>query len=188
VACYNGKNLQGWRTVGGTWIPGQNDGEGGQILTGTKGALAYPLLRPAGSGKSQPLLGYRIVALADVHNADAAELQFGLASEKDLSHAVRCVVRLMIDRVQLGTRSADDGPLDEVLVEQPLASNDSGFHELRVERHSCDWFIAVDDTLIGSILVPNMLIRPEFLLAAEGNGMAWFSDILLEELAAPATP
>lgn len=183
--CYNGKDLQGWRTVGGTWIPGQNDGEGGQVLAGSKGAVGYPLMRPAAAGKLQPLLGYRIVALADVHTAEAAELQFGLASEKDLTHATRCVVRLMKDRVQLGTRSADEGPLDEVLVEKPVSANDSGFHELRVERHSRDWFIAVDDTLIGSILVPNMPIRPEFLLAAEGKGTAWFSDILLEELAAP---
>ncbi|HET6426194.1 MAG TPA: serine/threonine-protein kinase [Planctomycetaceae bacterium] len=183
VSCYNGKTLQGWRIASGTWIPGQDDGEGGRLLTGSKGTIGYPLLRPAGTSR-QPLVGYRIIAVANVHTADAAELQFGLTTGNDSNQAARYVMRLLKERVQLGTRSGDHGPLEKVLAEKPLAGSD-GFHELRLERHYRDWFVAIDDTPLGSIPVPNTAILPEFLLATEGNGTAWFSDILLEELAAP---
>lgn len=188
VSCYNGKTLQGWRTISGAWIPGQDDGEGGRLLTGSKGAISYPLLRPGAEGsKPVPLVGYQIVALAKTQTADAAELQFGIASSRDTTHAPRYVLRLLKDRVQLGKRAGDHGALDTVIREQPLPNAEADFHELRVERHSRDWFVSLDDTLIGSIPLPDAPLYSVFLLGAEGPGTAWFSDILLEELAAPHT-
>ncbi len=184
IPCYDGKSLQGWRIISGTWIPNQDDGEGGRLLTGSKGAIGFPLLRTVGTSR-QPLVGYQVLAVVNVHTADVAEIQFGFAAEKDAVTVPRYVLQLKKERAQLGTRSADDGALDIVLAEAPVASTETGFHELRVERQSRDWFIAVDDRLVGSIPVPNTPQRPEFVLAAEGPGVAWFSDIILEELAAP---
>ncbi len=184
VPCYNGRSLQGWRVVSGNWIPGQDDGEGGRTLTGANGAIGYPLLRPEGNSR-RPLVGYQIIAVANVHTADAAELQFGLVTAKDLSATPRYVIRLLKDRVQLGPRSVDHGPLSKIVAERAIEAD--GDHELRLERHERDWFIVIDDVLLGSIPLSNDLLRPEFLLAAEGHGLVRFSDIILEELA-PTSP
>ncbi len=185
VPCYNGTSLQGWRIIKGNWIPGQDDGEGGRLLTGANGSIGYPLLRPAGNIR-RPLVGYQVLTIANVHTADAAELQFGVVSTKEASTAPRNVIRLMKGRVQLGTRDADHGPLITVLAERALENDTARDHELRLERHERDWYIAIDGALLGSVSVPPAPTIPEFLLAAEGSGFARFGDIILEELGPPA--
>ena len=154
------------------------------MLTGSNGSIAYPLLRPEGNTR-RPLIGYQVLSIANVHTADAAELQFGVVSAKDLSAAPRHVIRLMKDRVQLGTRSSAHGPLTSVIAERELNSDSERDHELRLERHERDWYVAIDGTPLGSVPLPDVPVRPEFLLAAEGSGIAQYSDIILEELGPP---
>lgn len=184
VPCYNGTSLQGWRIVKGNWIPGQDDGEGGRLLTGSNGVIGYPLLRPEGNVR-RPLLGYQVLVVANVHTADAAELQFGVAVTQESKTAPRSVLRLTKDRVQLGTRNSEHGPLTAVVAERELDTDPERDHELRVERHERDWYVSIDGSLLGSVPVPAVPLQPEFQLAAEGSGIARFGDIILEELGPP---
>lgn len=186
VSCYNGKTLQGWRTIKGNWIPGQDDGEGGRLMTGSNGVIGYPLFRLDGKIR-RSLTGYQVLSVANVHTADAAELQFGVANTTEMSTASRFVLRLIKGRAQLGTRASHHGPLTTIIAERELDNDAERDHELRLERQERDWYVSVDGSLLGSVPVPNVPVLPEFQLAAEGSGIARFGDIILEELA-PAVP
>lgn len=181
IPCYNGKSLQGWRILRGTWIPAQDDGEGGRLLSGSDGVIGFPLTRPQGNQR-RPLVGYQVLAVGHLHTSDAAELQFGIASTKNENTAQRYVLRMSKAMVQLGIRQADHGPLEKILAEQSIEADSELPHEFRLERHERDWFVMFDGAVLGSVPLPATPLRPEFLLAAEGKGIAWFSDIILEEL------
>lgn len=195
-ACYNGESLRGWRVLNGQWIPGREDGDGGRVLAGIDGVIAHPTW--LGSGRERRMLpGYQVLAIASVHEAGAAEIQFGLrgssggnAGSDEGYVAERGVVRLTGNRIVLGMRRSEQGEVDRVVAERPLAGGAQAFHEIRIERQPQDWYVVVDGELLGSVpatLRSGVRELPEFRLAAESQigsagGEAWFGDLLLEEL------
>jgi serine/threonine protein kinase len=200
-ACYDGMSLRGWKTIDGRWIPGRDDGEGGKLLAGTDGTISFPLVNGEGSQR-KPLAGYQVLALIATHEARAAELQFGLRATPNLDTAERGVVSLSAGRVVLGTRQGGRGEMERVIAERALPGDSDQFHEVRVERQPTDWYVLIDDTLLGTIPVGTERERPEFRLAATGTlertdlatpsaekpeGEAWFGDIVLDEIG-PARP
>jgi eukaryotic-like serine/threonine-protein kinase len=188
VNCFNGRNLDGWRTLAGNWIPGQDDGEGGRVLAGS-GQIAYPLVK-TGSGSRTPLLGFRLLALASLRTATAIELQFGLNPTQPVNTANRYVLRMSESRIQLGQRASDAGPLDKLLRETESTVPRDVPVEWKLERQADEWLVFVDGNLLAAI--PDSAdSQPVFLFAAERpagqpDALAWFSDIELEELAPPA--
>lgn len=195
-ACYDGQSLRGWRVLSGQWIPAREDGDGGRVLAGIDGVIAHPTR--LGQGKLRRILaGYQVIAIAAVHEAAAAEVQFGLRASSrsetggdpgDL--AGQGVVRLTADRVVLGTRRMETGTVDRMIAERELSGGAQAFHEIRVERQPEDWYVVVDGELLGSVpagMKSGEKELPEFRLAAESRsgtpgGEAWFGDLLLEEL------
>jgi hypothetical protein len=187
VPCYNGRSLAGWKTISGQWTPGQDDGEGGLVLAGAGGTISFPVTKPVG-GRPTPLQGFRVVALAHLHEATAVELQCGCRAEPNPSQANRLVLRLEEGRVQLGWRKGERGPLEQIVSERAMPIGRESFHELQLERQPQSWVALVDGQRIGVAPVLADPVLPEFLLSAEkppGStaSSAWFSDITLEELA-----
>ncbi len=183
VHLYDGSTLQGWKIESGGWIPGVNDGEGGRVIAGTDGRIAYPLVRTDGT-KRTPLAYYRLLAVIQRHAAHAAEVQFGGRLE---ANSPRLIVRLLQDRVQFGTRTAAQGELSTIYAEEPLAADPSRRIEVRIEKHTPGWWVAIDDTPLGTARIPTTPVAPVFHLASEPapthQGPAWFSDLVLEALA-----
>ncbi len=188
VPCYNGLTLQGWKTESGSWIPGTDDGEGGRVLAGSGGRIAYPLIRTAGTHRTT-LANYRLIVVIQRHEAHAAEVQFG--GRLDTS-SPRWIVRLLKDRVQFGTRTAPHGNLTKIHAEGPLPDDPNRRIEVRIERHTSGWWVSIDDTPLGTAPTPTTPIAPLFYLASEPTpttpGPAWFSDVMLEELAPRRAP
>lgn len=189
VHCFNGRDLNGWQTLGGNWIPGQDDGEGGRVLAGS-GQIAYLSLVKTGNGSREPLAGFRLLALASLQTATAIELQFGLSPTQPINSANRYVLRITEQRMQVGQRAADAGPLNKTLTESESTFPRDVPMEWRLERQAHEWLLFVDGNLLTAI--PDAAAsQPVFLLAAERpagrpEARAWFSDIELEELAPPA--
>jgi serine/threonine protein kinase len=188
---YDGTTLQGWRVLGGQWIPGRNDGDGGLILAGIDGVIAR--FTDLGTGRTRrKLTGYQILTIAAVREAHAAEAQFGLrgvaaAGVTDFETGQRGVVRLLADRVVLGTRHSDRGEVERVFAERKLSGGATTFHEIRIERQPDDWYIVIDGELLGTLPADSDRELPEFRLAVESRdgtppGEAWFGDLVLEEL------
>jgi len=189
VNCFNGRDLDGWKIASGNWLPGQEDDEGGHVLAGS-GVIAYPLLKIV-DGKPQPLAGFRLLALVTLQTASAAELQFGLHADGSAATAERCVVRLTERHVQVGRRNSDSGPLPTNLIDKDLPFDREAPLEVKLERQAHEWLVYFEGELLTAIPDASPS-RPVFLLAAEKSpgqtdARAWFSDITLEELAAPVT-
>jgi eukaryotic-like serine/threonine-protein kinase len=186
--CYDGVSLRGWKTIDGRWIPGRDDGEGGMLLAGADGTISYPVFKGEGNER-KPLLGYQVLALVAPHEARSAELQFGIDASETPETAERNVVVLSPGRVVLGTRRGGRGEPERIVAERALPTDGDQFHEVRIERQPTDWYVLIDDTLLGTVPVRSERERPEFRLAATGSiekptGEAWFGDIVLDEIGA----
>jgi len=181
VHCFDGRSLEGWHTVRGVWLPGQNDGEGGLVLAG-RGTIAHPLTKPA----RQPLTGFRLLALGQLHQADVLEIQF-VEGEGNVRKFTVC--QLTPSHIRWGTRRTESGPLDDIIAEEPIATPSSTFHEFRFEWQAGEWLAYFDGQLLAQQLLPTAEPR-EFRLSAENtvlnaDAVAWFSDVSLEELGPP---
>lgn len=184
--CYDGQSLRGWKTIDGRWIPGRNDGEGGKLLAGADGTISFSVFKGEGTER-KPLLGYQVLALVAPHEARTAEVQFGIPASESPETAERNVVILSAGRVVLGTRRSGRGEPERIVAERALPDDSDQFHEVRIERQPTDWYVLIDDTLLGTIPVRGERERPEFRLAATGSiekptGEAWFGDIVLDEI------
>lgn len=201
---YNGRSLGGWSVLGGQWIPGRDDGDGGLVLAGINGTITHAAA--LGRGKElTALAGFQLLAIASVHDAFAAEVQFGFqrttrnpgGDHADSDAVERIVVRLLTDRAILGTRRSDHGEVTRPIAERTLSGGPSAFHEIRIERQPRDWYAFLDGELLGTVPasslpdIPPARIpfadRQELRLAAESRdtaapGEAWFGDLVLEEI------
>lgn len=178
--CFDGRSLKDWKTIRGFWLPGQNDGEGGLVLAG-RGVTAHRLSRDDG----QPLTGFRLLALGQLHQADVLEIQFPAHSPPEQAG----ICQLTPTEIRWGLRRAATGTLDEVLAERPLTSSASSFHEFRFEWQGGEWLVYFDGELLAAQHIATWT-APEFRLAAESSqssedATAWFSDVILEELGPP---
>lgn len=177
---FDGNSLRGWRTLSGTWNADTDD-EGATIIAGTGGEVLRPLLKGT-SGRAERLAHYRLTIAARLHQASAVELQFNVDKA-----GARDVVRLTLDRITFGHRSASRATLEPRGEPKAFEVGADQLHEIRLERDVARWRIIIDDSLVESLEAPDRSDLPEFRLVAEG-GPAWFADMFVEELAEPAPP
>jgi serine/threonine protein kinase len=172
---FDGKSIQGWRTVSGVWNADVDD-EGGRILSGSSGEVARSLVKPVGP-RSEPLNYYRLTLAARLHKGSAIELHFNFGAA-----SIRHVLRLTPDQVALGQRADGRSPFKPQGASIPFEIGTDRLHELRLQRDAAQWLLFIDETPVGSVPASSTREQPEFHLVAEG-GPAWFGDVYVEELA-----
>ena len=190
IQCYDGQSLTGWTVNHGQWVPGVANDDGGQVLAGNQGAIAYPLTKPDESGKAVPLRGFRLIALVQPRTTTAAEVQWALVGGIDPKTAPRYVVRIDSEQVSVGTRPSFHGPLEAPMAQRKLPPS-RGRYEIKLELHGGATIVFINGTELAIVPPPTEAVTPEFFLASESTSeqsaeeSAWFSDIAIEELRRP---
>lgn len=187
VQCFDGVSLNGWRPIRGSWIPGQDDGQGGRVLAG-RGAIGYPIAKPV-QGAIHPLRGFRVLAVVQLNDASSAEIEFGDSERTARAGAEPFVLQLTPQAIRWGRREGPTGLLTTIVRETPITESPQTPHELKVEHHGDEWLVSVDGELFATERTSSPL-PDEFRLACEAprdehRQPAWFSDVILEELAPP---
>lgn len=185
--CFDGQSLSGWRTVRGSWTPGQQDAEGALILAG-RGAIGHPVAKPV-NGQLQPLKGFRLATVGHLHSAQSLEIHFTDDLPARAGSSRQLVYQLTTDAVRWGSRQRQSGPLETIFGEHQITVAPESRHELRIEYQGGEWLAYFDGELFGTHRGdgPDPL---EFRLAAEvptgdDTATAWFGDVILEELGPP---
>lgn len=173
---FEGKSLSVWRNLTGVWKLDKDD-EGGLVLSGEHGTLPYELPSVA-TDRRQPPDHYRITLHVQLHRATQAEVRFAYAPDASEFLALR----ITPDTIQL-RRSDNAGPW------KPLPNTDATdvvnrYHVVQIERQHDAWWVLWDEDVIAAVPFAGQEHRPEFRLVVE-SGPAWFSDVLLEEIASP---
>jgi serine/threonine protein kinase len=187
VPCFDGQTLNGWKTISGAWQPGAPDEDGGKVLAGMNGLLAYPLVKPDNRSRVR-LQGFRFTGLVTLHQAAAAELQFGIDDTDDFATSGRYVVRISAEHVELGERAKDFGLLAKTIARralQPPGPHHS--HEIQLVSQARQFDVLIDGERLSSVPRKRWPTRPELVLAADA-GQAWFHDLSLQELTPPVSP
>lgn len=187
VQCFDGVSLNGWRPIRGSWTPGQDDGQGGRVLAG-RGAIGYPIAKPVNDAL-HPLKGFRVLVVVQLNDAGKAEIEFGDSERTARAGAETMVLQLTPQAIRWGRRATPTGALTTIRRETPITESPQTPHELKVEHQGGQWLVSVD----GAPFATERASPPpeEFRLACEAprdesQQPAWFSDVILEELA-PAT-
>ena len=128
-----------------------------------------------------PLNHFSLAVVIQLHGATAAEIEFGGDDFSD----ERYVARLDKLSGSIGRRANDSAKFVRVSELKALADAGNDAHTLTVQRHSETWRVLLDDHLIGTVdALAGKRESASFGLVAD-EGEAWFSDITLQELAAP---
>jgi serine/threonine protein kinase len=177
---FNGKSLAGWFPLEGVWTPAK-DAEGGLILSG-RGGIRRPL--PAFSK-------FRLTFGLDLHQADAAEIHFGLERPNaDFADSQpRYVLRVSRTGIFLGRAEADRGTATKfspVIPYTPERDADAAplYKEVRIERQQDVWLAFYDGKRVGSVALSVHRELSEFRLWTE-SGPAFFDGATVEELVEP---
>jgi eukaryotic-like serine/threonine-protein kinase len=161
--------------AGGNWTV-EKDEEGVSVLAGTgftRRAYRHPT-------------DYRITIGLDLHQATAAELQFGLPA-KAAEVSPRYVLRVSkTDGAVLGTRVGSRGPLTPLAGPQafpPAAwfQDRRPYLEVRIDRTPDGWVAWFNGTFLGRAAASAEPPADEFRLAAEG-GKARIDSAILEPI------
>ena len=112
--------------------------------------------------------------------ASAVELHFGIVSTKDRDGS-RYAMRLTPKGATVGSKSGDTEEMEPIsqTIEMDSEKNDEP-HVVRLDRRTTQWWIYVDDQLLGRAPIEGQQL-PEFRLRVE-DGPAWFSYIEVMEL------
>ena len=171
---FNGSNIAGWQQRSGNWIVPPRSA----TLEGTSGLLVRPLFRKV-DDQPVPIEMFRLIVFVDRGEAEAAEIQFGLALDEQ-RNGPRYVLRFADDGISVGERASDRA--DFTALGNSTTYPSSGETAAIIERQPGGWFISINERPLASL--PRRLSGelPEIRLAAEG-GPARFSEITLTELA-----
>ncbi|MFM9963552.1 MAG: serine/threonine-protein kinase [Planctomycetaceae bacterium] len=182
---FDGRSLKNWQPRSGTWIL-VDDEDGAKVLSGNNGVIARRLSR-GDTQPTRPLLHFAISLAARLHQANAVEVHFGLVRDAG-DNGPRFALRMEKESAWLATRAADRGSSEPrtTPISLPVATSPDQPRVLRLFRDATHWFVLVDEQLIGTLPLSGSPELAEFRLLAE-SGPAWFSDLEVEELAAPNT-
>jgi serine/threonine protein kinase len=184
---FDGRSLDGWRTISGQWTPGATDGEGGLVLAG-RGGLGFPLTKLA-EGTVVALRGVRLTMLVSLHQAERIDIQFAPTPEAPQDGRDVETLRIQAGEASWGTVSGDGRSWTPTARYPTPTITRENLHELRIERQDREWLIWLDGELLHASPA-SRYVPTEFRLVAESaspDQTARFSDILLEELVPPRT-
>ncbi|HLQ44910.1 MAG TPA: serine/threonine-protein kinase, partial [Planctomycetaceae bacterium] len=181
---FDGRSLRFWQPRGGTWQLAQDD-DGANVLSGTNGVVARRLIR-GDAQPPQPLEHFALTLAVRLHQARAIELHFGLLIAKE-GNGPRLALRVEKETAWIAYRLAELGSSQPRTKPVPLPAADAERPRvLRLIRDATHWFAFVDEQAVGTVPLSGQPEFAEFRLLADG-GPAWFSDVEVMELHAPAT-
>ncbi|MEZ6136090.1 MAG: serine/threonine-protein kinase [Pirellulaceae bacterium] len=174
ITMFDGQTLASWLPLGGSWSPGTDD-EGGRILRGTDGTVAYDLGKLLDATKSSY---FAIESAVDARGAAVVEFEFDLpptSSTQPLAGSpdeARYVLQLADARIGLAIRRS----LDELEVQHEISRSFTYPLLIRCERQNGFWWVFIDGEELGSVrgLHPTFSPRLQFSVR---DGTASFSDI-----------
>ncbi|REJ97302.1 MAG: serine/threonine protein kinase [Planctomycetota bacterium] len=171
---FNGGTIVDWTIRSGSWsVP-----PGDAVIRGENGLLARTIFKNVDGAPVAPLY-YRLVVFPQLHEAEAAELHFGLEPVQ-ARNGPRYVVRITRQGVELGERPSDSGEFRRSADPVRVELNPAEQQAVVIERLPTGWFVKVNGRDVGS-LAHHAEELPEFRLAAI-EGAALFSDVELVEL------
>lgn len=179
---FDGMTLgHGWRTTAGLWKVVRDDEEAG-VISGTDGRIERTLRLHDWSGEHAPM--FRVTLFVHPKEAESVDVQFSLTGASDADkRPQRPVLRFAKSTAVLGSEAGAGAPFQSRSSPLRLIKTSTGAHVVRIERHESRWWVWVDDTLLGGAKATAEEL-PAFALRVNG-GMAWFSDVHLEELERP---
>jgi serine/threonine-protein kinase len=181
---FDGFTLKGW-DVGGTMVGAWNpmeapDASTAIACTGGRGALTRQL----------PNLQHpRIILFAWLAAKDAIiDIDFGF--DALVPGDDRGCLRLAGSGLQLGIKDSDFGDLDVVDQAQPPAKLHDRFHVIHVERQRDDWFVFVEEQLIGTLPIASvgngdalrLVVHESNPDGGDEETPAYFADLQISEL------
>jgi hypothetical protein len=128
---------------------------------------------------------FRLTLGLDLHQADAAEIHFGL-EKPNVDSQPRYVLRVSRKGTFLGRADADRGrstelsPVIEYVAERDVDAS-SPYKEVRIERQQDMWVAFYDGKRVGSAAFSGNPELQEFRLFTE-SGPAFFDAVSVEEL------
>jgi serine/threonine protein kinase len=176
---FDGLTLTGWRAHSGAWAVKRNT-EGGRILSGTSGSISHALANQVAK-KRTALTHFRVSFVVQLHNATAAEIEFG--RDNSLDDGPRYVAQLLKKGVGIGHRANTGSPFVIESAILPLTHGPTEAYTLAVERQPDSWWVLLDEEPVGFVPVLPEPTVAAFSLCVQG-GEAWFSDVILQALGA----
>ncbi|HEV3299316.1 MAG TPA: serine/threonine-protein kinase [Planctomycetaceae bacterium] len=176
---FDGLTLSGWHAHSGAWTVKRNT-EGGRVLSGTSGSIIHTLTNQVNK-KRTALTHFRLSVVVQLHQAKAAEIEFG--RDNSLDDGPRYVAQLSKEGVGIGLRASD---ASRCVIDSPLLPLDHGHAEqytLGVERQPQSWWLFLDEKPVGFVPVQPEPTASAFSLCAV-EGEAWFSDVIVQSLGA----
>lgn len=182
---FDGVDMTAWQQRSGGWTIAEHE-ELGNVLEGSGGQIVRGL--PRSQAAPSPPEHYRLSLALQLHQADAAEVQFGIEKDSASPRAggPRYVLRLEEHGVTLGRRPGESPELTVLAKPFDGPVTRDALHFVEVERQREDWWLSFDGQALGHLKVRPGPYQPEFRLTVEGPGRAaFFSDVQIEELAQP---
>jgi len=165
------KNFALWSHLKGGWTT-TGDDEGAAVAVGTNGFTQRAL---------PPWKHYHLDGEVDLRAAPAAEIRFGFATGGEF-FALRIAAGSDGERTaQLGRRAATGAPFQPIGVPRPLVANSSPYQAFELERQEQDWWVLVDNQLIGTLPLETSIDLPRVQLYAERD-TAHFASLFGAEL------
>ncbi|MGI9473241.1 MAG: protein kinase domain-containing protein, partial [Rubripirellula sp.] len=185
---YDGVTLAGW-DVGGSMIGAWNavqapDASTAIACTTRQGALTRPL----------PELAHPRVSLFVWLQPDSGPVDIDFGFEAGRLPGRRGCLRLNADSVELGIKSKDFGDVSQAQrIETPVSMLDR-YHVVYIEKQNADWYVFLEEELIGTIPIEEVFDRNAIRLVVHGSRtsqlgdpVVYFSDFQLGELGLEAS-
>lgn len=177
TALFDGETLSGW-DVGGSMVGAWN------TITAPDSSTAIACLSEKGAlTRRFPESEHPRISLFVwlQENARAVDIDFAL--DTTIASDKRGCLRLTNEFFQLGVKSDDFGDLDVVESREQLTSIHERYHVLHIERQPDDWFVFLEEKLVGTIPVDQIGPGNAFRLVVhekadgENKPQAYFADL-----------
>lgn len=168
---YYGETLEGWplTPISGSWGT-ENDTMSTHPIFGKNGVHSRSI-------GSFGLGNYRVEALVWPHPDTSAQIHFGI-SPADNQFGVVSVTR---DQASVYFQSAEGTGQKTYLAKVPIQISDDRYAHVVIEKQPTDWFVFVDEQLVGTLPIQSSNDLTEIRLAAI-DGKVWFNQLNISEL------
>jgi serine/threonine protein kinase len=180
---FDGVTLSGW-DVGGSMVGGWDtveapDSSTAIACTTPQGALSRPI----------PETKNPRISLFVWLQVDGGPVDIDFAFDPSEPSDIRGCLRLSGSTNQLGEKISDFGELDVVSQANALPSVFKRYHVVRLERQPRDWFVFLEEQLIGTLPIERIGDGSAIRLVVHGSGgdevmasQAFFADVQLDDL------
>lgn len=180
---FDGVTLSGW-DVGGSMVGAWNTVEAPDSSTAIACTTSQGALTRRFSDRQCPRISLFVWLQRD---GGPVDIDFALDSSKPAD--VRGCLRLSGEDNQLGKKTSDFGTLDIVATTEALPTVFDRYHVVHIERQPTDWYVFLEERLVGTLPIKRVGDSPSIRLVVHGNdsgqsnaSKAFFADVQLCDL------